>query len=189
MALSRWFMEQAKADKGIGPIVFHLSIDFILAVIFLLGLALAIPLLMEGVNLVFAEQLVAQNIEPVAWREVAIACKKNPWGKDSIAITLMLLTTLIPTLVHFLLALVALYLRLFNYFGNKQATYLKNKEKKLLKKKQGLHSAALRINMYFLIIAFFSISTLGFVAWVIFNFIGFDFPTLIYNCVIWVMGN
>ena len=100
---SRYFSTRIAAGEGTGMVSKHLLLDAILALLFFFGLLLALPPLIDGYNWLCS----FTSLPPIHWRELALQARDDPWG-TGILVTLMLLSTLIPTLLHLLMAGLAL---------------------------------------------------------------------------------
>ena len=100
---SRYFSTRIAAGEGTGMVSKHLLLDAILALLFFFGLLLALPPLIDGYNWLCS----FTSLPPINWRELALQARDDPWG-TGILVTLMLLSTLIPTLLHLLMAGLAL---------------------------------------------------------------------------------
>ena len=100
---SRYFSTRIAAGEGTGMVSKHLLLDAILALLFFFGLLLALPPLIDGYNWLCS----FTSLPPINWRELALQARDDPWGAG-ILVTLMLLSTLIPTLLHLLMAGLAL---------------------------------------------------------------------------------
>ena len=92
----------------------HLLWDTVLALLFFFGLLLALPPFIDGYNWLCS----LTSLPPIDWRELALQARDDPWGAGFL-VTLMLLSTLIPTLLHLLMAGLALGGRglLLGYFA------------------------------------------------------------------------
>ncbi|WDE00998.1 hypothetical protein [Thalassomonas actiniarum] len=111
---SRYFLKKASApDAGYGFII-HILVDLIIACLLLVILCLLLPLTIE----VF--YVVNTSLPELNWREVARDAVNEPRGQG-LFITLMVVTTLIPTLLHILLGLVAAAV---NIGGHQLASFL-----------------------------------------------------------------
>ena len=102
---SRYFSTRIAAGEGARMVSKHLLWDTALALLFFFGLLLALPPFIDGCNWLFSH--IAPLLPPIDWRELALQARDDPWGAG-ILVTLMLLSTLIPTLLHLLMAGVAL---------------------------------------------------------------------------------
>ena len=100
---SRYFSTRIAAGEGTGMVSKHLLWDTALAVLFFFGLLLALPPLIDGYNWLCS----FTSLPPIDWRELALQARDDPWGAGFL-VTLMLLSTLIPTLLHLLMAGLAL---------------------------------------------------------------------------------
>ena len=100
---SRYFSTRIAAGEGTGMVSKHLLLDAILALLFFFGLLLALPPFIDGYNWLCS----FTSLPPIDWRELALQARDDPWGAG-ILVTLMLLSTLIPTLLHLLMAGLAL---------------------------------------------------------------------------------
>ena len=111
---SRYFSTRIAAGEGTGMVSKHLLLDAILALLFFFGLLLALPPFIDGYNWLCS----LTSLPPIDWRELALQARDDPWGAGFL-VTLMLLSTLIPTLLHLLMAGLALGGRglLLGYFA------------------------------------------------------------------------
>ena len=100
---SRYFSTRIAAGEGTGMVSMHLLWDTALALLFFFGLLLALPPLIDGYNWLCS----FTSLPPIHWRELALQARDDPWGAGFL-VTLMLLSTLIPTLLHLLMAGLAL---------------------------------------------------------------------------------
>ena len=102
---SRYFSTRIAAGEGAWMVSMHLLLDAVLALLFFFGLLLALPPLIDGYNWLCSDS--ASLLPPIDWRELALQARDDPWGAGFL-VTLMLLSTLIPTLLHLLMAALAL---------------------------------------------------------------------------------
>ena len=102
---SRYFSTRIAAGEGAWMVSMHLLLDAMLALLFFFGLLLALPPLIDGYNWLCSDS--APLWPPIDWRELALQARDDPWGAGFL-VTLMLFSTLIPTLLHLLMAGVAL---------------------------------------------------------------------------------
>ena len=99
LTVSRYFSQKIADGESIFLIIFHLLLDLILAVILFVGLAY---ILYYGIELFNA--LVDKNLQ-IPIKEMLTDTIKEPFALKNAWITFMLLSTLIPTLLHILLAI------------------------------------------------------------------------------------
>ena len=90
---------------GAGKLLGHTIFDVAAAGFFLIALAVALPILFQFVNLAFA----GFDLPPVEWWLYLAAARRDPLG-EGFMVTAMLLTTLLPTAMHFLAMTFALLL-------------------------------------------------------------------------------
>ena len=121
-AFSRYFLERAsKEDKAL-PIIQDIVADLILAIFFMVMLCLLIPLGAEALNLLYGQYGPDTQFD---WRSLALSARDDPWG-EGLMVTLMILSTLIPTVIHIVLALIALVLQ--SFMGNPILNLLREHE-------------------------------------------------------------
>jgi len=96
--------EQIIEDNSILTVLLHLLADVIIAIIFLLGLALFLYFSVEILNTFTGET--------INMKEMLVATYHDPFSLKNGWITFMLLSTLVPTMVHLVLALGALFIGL-----------------------------------------------------------------------------
>lgn len=122
--VSRFFMERTAVEQvSVRVIVLDVVLDFVVAVLFMLALVLLLPAGAMGLDALYAQTVDANTgLAPQTnWQEYAVWARDEPWGKG-IMVTLMLVTTLIPTLLHIFLGLVAFYIHAFK--GQALAAFL-----------------------------------------------------------------
>jgi len=100
---TRRLLSRLAGVRGIFVITGHAVLDLFFAILFLAGLSVVLPFFIEITNVVFAA-MSGPNLE---WRLMLGAAIDDPLG-GGILVTGMLLTTLIPTVLHLSMALVAL---------------------------------------------------------------------------------
>ncbi|OQY01976.1 MAG: hypothetical protein B6I26_03165 [Desulfobacteraceae bacterium 4572_130] len=102
-----------------------LLLDFVIAVILLVGTAFLIPIFIELFNLYVIPLL--KGAENIDWREMAILAKDYPFTKG-ISVTLMLFSTLFWTAIHAVIAFISLVLApigpkyIFKYLDKEKLT-------------------------------------------------------------------
>lgn len=124
-AVSRFFLERASKAKSPWIVLLDLALDLIFAVVFMLLLCLLLPSVGIGIDSLYSgltqtidnKEVVAQT----GWLDYAVAARDDPWG-DGILVTLMVVTTLLPTLLHILLGLVSVFIT--GFFGQRFAMML-----------------------------------------------------------------
>ena len=101
--VSRWLMVRLREDalrrgvfRRLGAVLAHIAADFVLALACLFGLAIVIANIAFGVGL------------PTVWEDVYGAAKSAPFSGYGSAMTVMLVSTLIPTAIHLFFAVFAL---------------------------------------------------------------------------------
>lgn len=122
--VSRFFMERTAVDNVAVSVIFiDVLIDFCVAVLLILALVLFLPGLSILVDFLYQnkEDILSNLPAETNWQDYAVWARDDPWGKG-IMVTLMLFTTLIPTLLHIFLGLVAFYIHAFK--GQALATFL-----------------------------------------------------------------
>lgn len=112
--VSRWFLERAAQEPQVRIIVLDVVLDFGAAVLFMLALCLLLPagaILLDNLYVGWVDVNTGVPAQ-TGWQEYAVWARDEPWGKG-IMVTLMLVTTLIPTLLHILLGLMAFFIHGF----------------------------------------------------------------------------
>jgi len=104
LSISRYFSKKIANDNSVLLILIHLLIDMFFAVILLLILVNFLYNAIEHIN----GYLDINTSIPV--KDIFINAMQNPFSLDNIWVTGMLVTTLFPTLVHFLLAIITFIL-------------------------------------------------------------------------------
>lgn len=123
--VSRWFLERTAQAPRLQVILPDIAADFSVAVLFMLALCLLMPaaaILLDGVYAGWLDVKSGTAVQ-TGWREYALLARDDPWGKG-IMVTLMLVTTLIPTLLHIFFGFVALLIHGFK--GKELAVFLDN---------------------------------------------------------------
>jgi hypothetical protein len=139
--VSRYFLERASRETRVWNILRDLLYDSIWALLFMLLLCVCIPAVIMGLNGLYS----LFSSASIDWTAYAVAARTDPWGKG-IMVTLMLITTLIPTLLHIALGVVAL---LLNMLGGKGiAEFIKKAEAR--NNDALLAGAAARLTIYML---------------------------------------
>lgn len=77
----------------------HFLVDALLALLFLFGLAALLPLASKLLNAIYRQEV-------INWLDFAKSAWQDPWG-SGFFVTAMLLSTLVPTLIHLFIALAA----------------------------------------------------------------------------------
>ena len=103
-SVSRYLSKKIATDKSIFLIILHLFLDLILAVVFFMFLLNLIYSAIDGLN-TFGNV----NIQ-VPTKEVFTSVLHDPFAIDNLWFTSMFITTLIPTVAHFIFAVIALIL-------------------------------------------------------------------------------
>lgn len=113
------FPETGPRRIGVLRAIDHLARDFALAVLFLVILAIALA----GVFALWSEVLRLSGVlNGFPWRDYLKAAQEGPFG-EGVGITLMLITTLIPTFLHFFATIMALALPSIGWlWGEKTST-------------------------------------------------------------------
>jgi hypothetical protein len=121
--VSRYFMGRALQAPRVRVIVRDISVDFGAAVLFMLALCLLLPGVAEVLDRLYAGHLsVTKHIAAQTdWRMYAQLARDDAWGKG-IMVTMMLVTTLIPTLLHIFAGVLATFIHSFK--GRQLAAYL-----------------------------------------------------------------
>jgi len=104
LSISRYFSKKIANDNSVLLIFMHLLIDMFFAVILLLIL---VNFLYNAIELIngFLDINVA-----IPAKDIFLNTMENPFSLDNIWVTAMLVTTLFPTLVHFLLVIITFIL-------------------------------------------------------------------------------
>ncbi|OQW98577.1 MAG: hypothetical protein BWK73_52195 [Thiothrix lacustris] len=112
--VSRFFLERTAQAPRVRVIVLDVVLDFGVAVLFMLALCLLLPAGAILLDSLYAGWVDVETGVPAetGWQEYAVWARDDPWGKG-IMVTLMLVTTLIPTLLHILLGLMAFFIHGF----------------------------------------------------------------------------
>lgn len=103
LTLSRYFSRKI-LNENLFLILFHLILDFLFAVISLILLLVALYYSIELFNAMIGKEL------QIPIYSMLDSTLKNPFSLENAWITFMLLSTLIPTLLHILLALISILL-------------------------------------------------------------------------------
>lgn len=121
--VSRYFMERAAQERQVWVIVLDIAVDFLAAVAFMLALCLLLPAGAELLDRLYAGHLDVETglAAQTDWRTYAVLARDEPWGKG-IMVTMMLVTTLIPTLLHIFFGVAAFFIHSFK--GKELAMYL-----------------------------------------------------------------
>ena len=139
---SRYFLKSAAKTNKVSVIWLYILLDIGLAIVFMIGLVLLLP---SSINLVLSS---FSEIH-LDWQQIAWTAKNDPWGQG-IMTTLMLLTTLLPTLIHLFLGLLAGTLSIYG------RQYLSNGLKKT-KDNIGYSIAAFVFTLYIALVVGFMI--------------------------------
>jgi len=116
LRVSRYCLFAITQESNPFIILIDLLIDLICALGFMLILVLLFPSLIEWSNYLVNTKAI------VDWRSMAETAINDPWGKG-LMVTMMLITTLLPTFLHFFLALLVISIQLL--FGQSLAKFLK----------------------------------------------------------------
>ena len=121
--VSRYFIERAAQGRQVWVIVLDIVGDFFAAVAFMLALCLLLPAVAELLDRLYAGDVDAKTgtVAMTHWRDYAVLARDEPWSRG-IMVTLMLVTTLIPTLLHIFWGMVAFFIHSFR--GKELASYL-----------------------------------------------------------------
>ncbi len=124
--ISRILGRKIEKDEKICSFLWHFAIDFIAAVTLLVLLIFGITFLTEIFNI-----LIIKNPKlMINLPEIIENAKAEPWGAKGLWITLMLISTLIPTFSHFIIAFVGAYTLYFTPAKIREAIALKIEQKK-----------------------------------------------------------
>jgi len=127
--VSRFFLEKtAQLGVTVLVIVRDVVLDFGVAVLFMLALCLLLPAGAIALDSLYVDWIdtKAGVHAQTGWQEYAMLARDDPWGKG-IMVTLMLVTTLIPTLLHIVMGLMAFFIHSFK--GAALATFLEQPRK------------------------------------------------------------
>lgn len=114
-AVSRELAQHLVADEADGVLgrvfsksgaVGHILIDGVLAVVFLFGLGLVLPTSVQAMNALLADG----DADSIVWAPLLEEAQQAPWTAG-LSVTLMLVTTLVPTALHVGTAFLALLVR------------------------------------------------------------------------------
>ncbi len=120
LQVSRYFLKIVVREDS--PLLIFIDIlsDLIMAIIFMLALVLVLPAVVEWFNYLYGLFDPTANVD---WRSYAQAALSQPFGKG-LMVTTMLISTLIPTLLHVMLGLFAFLIN--SLFGKRLAKYLRD---------------------------------------------------------------
>ena len=127
--VSRFFLEQtAQPGAKVTVIVRDIALDFTVAMLFMLALSLLLPAGAIALDSLYAGWMDVNTGVPAqtGWQDYALWARDDPWGKG-LMVTLMLVTTLIPTLLHIVMGLMAFFIHSFK--GAALATFLEQPRK------------------------------------------------------------
>ena len=110
LRVSRYFIDQAQKPLHWCYPALDVVIDGLAGILFLLGLTLALPSAIETINLALPLLPDAEVDEVLHWRVLAEQARSDPWAKGSM-VTMMLVTTLVPTGLHIACGSLALALQ------------------------------------------------------------------------------
>lgn len=148
---SRFFLERAKKRRGHGWFLVHIFVDAIIAIILLITLLMGIAVIYKLLALI-PMKLPLEQFNPIYLAALAAV---DPWG-EGLYLTGMLITTLIPTIIHISLVLAAVSL---NLGGKRLAIYLHNSNGDQMK----LMLAVLWLSLYFVPLVLLIIASIWFV--------------------------
>lgn len=114
--ISRRLLQRAQLESKALAILSDIGLDTLAAVGFMLLLLLGLPALAIGMNMLYG---IFSNAS-LDWVNIANLAHQDPWGEGSF-VTLMLITTLIPTAIHLLLGMFAIALHLSARLGFRPA--------------------------------------------------------------------
>lgn len=106
---SRVFLSRASQEDKVWKIARDIVADLALGVLFMLALCVLLPISIELVNSFYMSYDKAAFFD---WQQLARDARDDPWG-EGLMVTLMLVTTLIPTFIHIILAIIAMVLQSF----------------------------------------------------------------------------
>jgi hypothetical protein len=108
-AVSRYFIKRARDSAGLRDVFGCLVMDVVTAAGVLVSLVLALPAASLVLNKVYGQY----GGRPIDWVEFARAAHEAPWTKG-LMVTLMMATTVVPTTLHVVVAVLSLLLRVIN---------------------------------------------------------------------------
>jgi len=108
LTISRYFSRKIANGESLFLILFHLLLDLVLAIVFFVGLAYILYYGVELFNILVDKKL------QIPIGKMLVDAIKEPFALKNAWITFMLFSTLIPTLLHILLALVSFLLQITN---------------------------------------------------------------------------
>lgn len=114
LRVSRHFISQACKPRHWRHAAFDVALDGAFGLLFMLSITLVLPSAIEAVNslspLVRPPATVLKADRLLNWKSVAEHARDSPWDRGSM-VTMMLVTTLIPTVLHILCGTLALALQ------------------------------------------------------------------------------
>lgn len=107
LRVSRHFINEARrATSWWGP-ARDVFFDIVLAFVFMFALAAVLPSTVDAIN-----ELSGPGKGDVDWRPIADSARDAPWSRG-LMVTLMLVTTLVPTVLHLMVGLTATLMQLW----------------------------------------------------------------------------
>ena len=100
--ISRWLGTEIVRRRSVSRIAGHAVIDVVAALLLLLGLTVTLVIVIEGINVL--GQTFA-NVAPLELDEFLVKAAADPWGPNGLWVTCLLLSTLLPTMTHFLMVI------------------------------------------------------------------------------------
>ena len=100
--ISRWLGTKIVRRRSVIRIAGHAVIDAVAALLLLVGLTVTLVIVIEGINVL--GQTFA-NVAPLGLDEFLVKAAADPWGPNGLWVTCMLLSTLLPTMTHFLMVI------------------------------------------------------------------------------------
>jgi len=118
LIISRYFLKEVQQEIHPYFIFQDIVLDLIAGLLFMVALVVVLPFGVEVVNSIYG--LFTEEAQ-VDWHYYARVARSDPWG-EGLMVTMMLVTTLIPTLVHVFIGLYSMVINLL--FGKQLADYL-----------------------------------------------------------------
>ena len=96
LQVSRWFTKKATEARSVGEVGLDVFLDLLFAVVCLLLLVWLIPAVLETFSMILTTFF---DAEPIEWKAWAKTARDFPFSQG-LGVTLMLFSTLLPTLAH-----------------------------------------------------------------------------------------
>ena len=118
LRVSRYYLKVVEEEDSPLWVLADICVDLVFAVLFMIALVIVLPGVTEWFNALYG---MFDPYAQVDWRQYAVDAIEDPFGKG-LMVTAMIITTLIPTLLHVFLGLFAFILN--SLFGKQLAKYL-----------------------------------------------------------------